>query len=98
MVAGGEPVGHLSRTHRLASVPGDAFREMGALARVPFEHDVSRVGILGHATRSVIQQPVPRSPDHDLLLRRNTQLHLNGVDGVSDGGHLDFPCLRNRNV
>ena len=49
MVAGGEPVGHLSRTHRSAPVPGDAFREMGALARVPFKHDVSRVGSLGQA-------------------------------------------------
>ena len=46
MVADGEPVGHLSRTHRLASVPGDAFREMGAFARVPFKHDVSRAGSL----------------------------------------------------
>ena len=47
---------------------------------------------------SVIQQPVLRSPHHDLLLRVNTQLDLNRVDGVSDGDHLDFPCLRNRNV
>ena len=47
---------------------------------------------------SVIQQPVPHGPHHDLLLRGNAQLYLNGVDGVSDGNHLDFPCLRNRNV
>ena len=33
--------------------------------------------------RSVIQQPVLRSPHHDLLLRGNAQFHLNGVDGVS---------------
>ena len=43
---------------------------------------------------SIIQQPVLRSPHHDLLLRGNTQLHLNGVDGVSDGDHLDSPCRR----
>ena len=47
---------------------------------------------------SIIQQPVLRSPHHDLLLRVDAQLHLNGVDGVSDGDHLDFPCRRNRNV
>ena len=47
---------------------------------------------------SIIQQPVLRGPHHDLLLRGNVQLDLNGVDGVSDGDHLDFPCIRNRNV
>ena len=47
---------------------------------------------------SVIQQPVPHGPDHDLLLRAKTQLHLNGVDGVSYGNHLNFPCLGNRGV
>ena len=47
---------------------------------------------------SVIQQAVLRSPHHDLLLRGNAQLYLNGVDGVSDGNHLDFPCLCNRDV
>ena len=47
---------------------------------------------------SVIQQPVLHGPDHDLLLRAQTQLHLNGVDGVSDGNQLDFPCLGNRGV
>ena len=47
---------------------------------------------------SVIQQTVPHGPDHDLLLRAKTQLHLNGVDGVSDCNRLDFPCLRNRSV
>ena len=80
MVAGGEPVGHLSRTHRLASVPGNAFREMGALARVPFEHDVSRVGILGHAARSVIEQPVPHGPQHQALHGTGPQLLLDAVD------------------
>ena len=47
---------------------------------------------------SVIQQPVPHGPDHDLLLRAETQLYLNGVDGVSDGNRLDSPFLRNRGV
>ena len=47
---------------------------------------------------SVIQQPVLRSPHHDLPLRVDAQLHLNGVDGVSDGLHLDLPCRRNRDV
>ena len=46
----------------------------------------------------VIQQPVLRSPHHDLLLRVDAQLDLNGVDGVSDGDHLDSHCRRNRNV
>ena len=57
MVAGGESVGHLSRTHRLASVPGGAFREMEALARVPFKHDVPRVGSLGQAARQSSNTP-----------------------------------------
>ena len=48
--------------------------------------------------RSIIQQPVLRSPHHDLLLRVDAQLDLNSVDGISDGDHLDFPCIRNRNV
>ena len=47
---------------------------------------------------SVIEQTIPRSPDHDLLLCANAHLHLNVVDGVSDGNRLDFPCIRNRNV
>ena len=57
MVADGEPVGHLSRTRRLASVQGDAFREMGALARVPFKHDVSRVGSLGQSAGQSSSSP-----------------------------------------
>ena len=47
---------------------------------------------------SDIQQPVAHGPDHDLLLRAKTQLHLNVVDGVPDGDHLDSPCLRNCDV
>ena len=46
----------------------------------------------------VIQQAVPHGPDHDLLLRGNAQLHLDGVDGVPDGDRLDPPFLRNRGV
>ena len=53
---------------------------------------------LKRPTWPAIQQIVPHGPDHDLLLRAKTQLNLYGVDGVSDGSRLDFPCLRNRVV
>ena len=37
------------------------------------------------ALRHVIQQAVPHGPDHDLLLRIQSQLVLYAVDGVPDG-------------
>ena len=81
-------------------VPGTAL----VLAELATEvlHRGARTGTPAlHRKRSaslVIQQPVPHRPHHDLLLRVKTQLHLNGVDGVSDGNRLDFPSLRNRGV
>ena len=47
---------------------------------------------------SIIQQPVPHGPDHDLLLRAKTQLALYAVEGVPYGHRLDSPGLRNRVV